>query len=75
MIRQIKESTNSEVIVGQNGLIWIKGAKIENELKAKEAIMFVVKKSYVEGLTEKVKEFLESNKPKELKEKKEEAKE
>lgn len=67
MIRQIKEATNSEVIVGQNGLIWIKGDKIENELKAKEAILFVVSKSYVEGLTEKVKEFLEGSKPKETK--------
>jgi len=62
MIKMIKDATNSEIIVGQNGVIWIKSASIENELKAKEAILFVTSKSYIEGLTEKVKEFLEGKK-------------
>jgi len=62
MIKMIKDATNSEIIVGQNGVIWIKSNAIENELKAKEAILFVTGKSYAEGLTEKVKEFLEGNK-------------
>ena len=62
MIKLIKQETNSEIIVGQNGLVWVKAENIENELKAKEAILFVVSKSYVEGLTEKVKEFLEAGK-------------
>lgn len=62
MIKLIKQNTKCEIIVGQNGLIWIKSDNIENELKAKEAILFVVNKSYIEGLTEKVKEFLEAGK-------------
>jgi exosome complex component RRP4 len=62
MIKLIKQETNSEIIVGQNGLVWIKAESIENELKAKEAILFVVSRSYIEGLTEKVKEFLEAGK-------------
>jgi len=62
MIKLIKQETGTEVIVGQNGLVWIKADSIENELKAKEAILFVVSRSYIEGLTEKVKEFLEAGK-------------
>jgi len=59
MIKLIKQSTNSDIIVGQNGLIWIKASEIENELQAKESILFIVNRSYIDGLTEKVKEFLE----------------
>lgn len=59
MINIIKEDTNCDIIVGQNGVIWIKGDSIDSELSAKEAILFVTAKSYLEGLTEKTKEFLE----------------
>lgn len=62
MIKLIKQSTNSEIIVGQNGLIWIKANTIEDERKAKDVILFVASKSYIKGLTEKVKEFLEGGK-------------
>jgi len=54
MIKLIKEETNCNIIVGQNGIVWISGNTIESELKAKEAILFVVNKSFIEGLTDKV---------------------
>jgi len=72
MIKLIKDETNCEIIVGQNGIIWILGKEIEDELKAKEAILYVVSKSYVEGLTEKVKEWFEGKKKKKSKEAEEE---
>lgn len=59
MINLIKEETKCNITVGQNGLIWIKSDKIENELFAKKAILFVTKKSFITGLTEEVKKFLE----------------
>jgi len=59
MIKLIKEKTGCSITVGQNGVVWIKGDKIENELKAKEAIMFVVNKSFIEGLTDKVEKFFD----------------
>ncbi len=59
MIKLIKQETNCDIVVGQNGVVWISGDKVENELKAKEAILFVTSKSFIEGLTEKVKDFLE----------------
>jgi exosome complex component RRP4 len=58
MINLIKKETGCSIIVGQNGLIWLRGKTIEAELFAKEAITFVVEKSFVEGLTEKAQEFL-----------------
>lgn len=58
MIKIIKDASKCDIIVGQNGIIWIKGNKVEEELLAKEAIGFVTEKSFVEGLTEKVQEWL-----------------
>ena len=60
MVNLIKEYTGCNVVVGQNGLIWIKGESIEAELLAKDAIKMITEKSFVEGLTDKVKEFLQS---------------
>lgn len=57
MINMIKKETNCEIIVGQNGIIWIKGKDVNDELFAKEAILFVAKKSFIEGLTEKMGEW------------------
>ena len=62
MIKIIKDETKCDITVGQNGLIWIKGDKIENELFAKKAILFVTEKSFVSGLTEKVEEWFGSEK-------------
>jgi len=59
MIKLIKDKTNCDIIVGQNGLIWIKSDKIENELYAKKAILFVAEKSFISGLTKEVEKFFE----------------
>ncbi len=57
MINLIKDETNCNITVGQNGLIWIKGDKVENELYAKKAILFVTEKSFASGLTDEVKKW------------------
>ncbi len=59
MINLIKNETNCNITVGQNGLIWIKGDEIEKELFAKKAILFVVERSIISGLTEEVKKWFE----------------
>jgi exosome complex component RRP4 len=58
----IKDETNCNITVGQNGLVWIKGDKIEDELLAKKAIFFVSDKSYITGLTEELKKWFAKNK-------------
>lgn len=62
MIKLIKTATNCDITVGQNGLIWIKGEDTENELFAKTAVDFVDENTIVDGLTEKLEEWLKKNK-------------
>ncbi len=57
MINLIKDSTRTEITVGQNGYIWIKG-ELENESKAEEAIKLIAEESNSNGLTEKIEKFL-----------------
>jgi len=61
MINLIKDKTGCNITVGQNGIIWIKGEKIEDELLAKKAIEFVSDKSFLSGLTEEVEKWFEKN--------------
>lgn len=79
MVNIIKDETGCNIIVGQNGIIWLKGVSVENELLAKEAIDLIVEKPFTEGLTEKIKIFLEKKRkeirPKIEKKEKEEIKE
>ena len=62
MVSMIKQETGCDIVVGQNGIVWIRGESIEQELLAKEAIMFITEKSYIEGLTDLVQEFLQKKK-------------
>ena len=51
-------------MVGQNGIIWISGRELEKEKLAVDAINLIDKNSHVDGLTDKVKDFLEGKKVK-----------
>jgi exosome complex component RRP4 len=60
MISLIKEETNCRITVGQNGMIWISGNKVEDELFAKRAILYITEKSFMSGLTEEMKRWFSS---------------
>jgi exosome complex component RRP4 len=60
MISMIKQELNCNILVGQNGLVWIHGEPL-NEQKAIEAIRKIEQESHISGLTEKMKEFLQKN--------------
>ena len=62
MIKMINDETGCNITVGQNGLIWIKGNKIDDELFAKKAILFVTEKSFISGLTDEVKKWFDKEK-------------
>ncbi|MDZ4226551.1 MAG: exosome complex RNA-binding protein Rrp4, partial [Candidatus Pacearchaeota archaeon] len=62
MISIIKNETGCDITVGQNGLIWVKGDKIEDELFVKKAINFITEKSFVHGLTEEVQRWFDKEK-------------
>jgi exosome complex component RRP4 len=56
MVEMIKELTGTQIVVGQNGIVWVKG---ENEGIATEAILVIEQRSHVHGLTDQIKEILE----------------
>ncbi len=55
MVEMIKEMTGTQIVVGQNGLVWVKG---ENEDIAAEAVLEIEQKSHIQGLTEQIKAML-----------------
>ena len=56
MVKQIKDKTGTTIIVGQNGLVWIKG---ENANLAAKAVRKVEEEAHTSGLTDKIGEWLE----------------
>ncbi|MBN2368429.1 RNA-binding protein [Candidatus Woesearchaeota archaeon] len=60
MVSMIKKAANCNVIVGQNGVVWIKGADPKDEILTVETILKIEKESHISGLTDRIKGFLES---------------
>lgn len=60
MINLIKDETKCNITVGQNGVVWINGDSIEDELFAKKALLFVSENSFIEGLTDETKKWFDS---------------
>jgi len=56
MIELIKDKTKCQIIVGQNGVVWIKG---EKEDLASKAILTIERESHISGLTDKISELLD----------------
>jgi exosome complex component RRP4 len=56
MIKQITDATATSVIIGLNGLIWMKGGDID---LATQAILKVGEEAHTTGLTERIKTMLE----------------
>ena len=60
MVTLIKEYTQTKIIVGQNGLIWVSGDNPSMELLAVKTIKKIEKESHLAGLTDKIKKYLEN---------------
>lgn len=58
MITLIKKATNTNIIVGPNGWVWIKGEQPEDEVKVMRAIGIVEENAHKQGLTEKIENLL-----------------
>ena len=56
MIELIKNKTGCQIIVGQNGIVWLRGDK---EALAAKAINMIEHEAHTEGLTDRVTKFLE----------------
>ncbi|MBE6503349.1 MAG: exosome complex protein Rrp4 [Methanobrevibacter sp.] len=57
MINMIKDKTNCKIVVGQNGLVWVKG-KPEMEQLTKNIINLIESEAHTSGLTNKIKNEL-----------------
>jgi len=58
MVKLIKDATGCNITVGQNGKIWINGSSIEKEIATKKIIEFIVQNATINGLTEKVENYI-----------------
>lgn len=58
MLNTIKEGTNSNILVGRNGLIWIKGG---NTKLTVDAIRKIEREAHKSNLTNKIAEYIKSN--------------
>jgi len=58
MVSMIKQIADCNIVVGQNGLVWIQGIP-EKEFLAIKTIRKIEQESHLSGLTNSIKEFLE----------------
>jgi len=58
MVTMIKNATETQITVGQNGLIWLRGRDPEKELIAVEAIRKIEMDAHKQGLTDTMQAFL-----------------
>ncbi len=58
MINLLRDKTQTSIIAGPNGWVWIKGDTPENELRAVKAIEFINENAHKQGLTEKIENLL-----------------
>lgn len=58
MVSMIKNATDCNIIVGQNGIVWIQGLP-KNEIIVVKTIKKIEQEAHISGLTERIKTFLE----------------
>lgn len=57
MINMIKDKTNCDIVVGQNGVVWVKG-EAEMELIAERVIKYIEENAHTSGLTDNIRNKL-----------------
>jgi exosome complex component RRP4 len=58
MVSMLKRASGAQIVVGQNGLVWVDGEP-ENEIVVIQAVRMIEKNAHKSGLTENVHAFLE----------------
>lgn len=62
MIEMIKEYSRCKILIGKNGRIWVDG-EVESVVSVAKAIRIIDEESHTHGLTDRIKDFLESSFP------------
>jgi exosome complex component RRP4 len=60
MIKLLNTLTSCKIFVAQNGVVWIKGRKVDEERILIKAIEKIENEAHTIGLTDRVKEFVEN---------------
>ena len=60
MISMIKEKTGCNILIGQNGRVWVKGESTDKEIQVTKIILKIEQESHIDGLTDKIKGLLEN---------------
>ncbi len=60
MVSLVKQATNCDIQVGQNGIVWLSGEP-ENEVLAVQTIRKIEKEAHTQGLTESIQTFLQGS--------------
>ncbi|MEM4678854.1 MAG: KH domain-containing protein [Candidatus Jordarchaeales archaeon] len=58
MINMIKKQTGCQIVIGQNGLIWISGEDPEKEELVIKAIRQIEREAHTSGLTDRIRELI-----------------
>lgn len=61
MISMLKKESGAQIFVGQNGRVWISGKTRDDEAIVAEAIRKIEAEAHTNGLTDRIREFLLSN--------------
>ena len=60
MINTIKDKTGSKIIVGQNGIVWLKNPDPMMEVLTVKAFAFIEENAHIRGLTDEVAKYLDN---------------
>jgi exosome complex component RRP4 len=58
MIKLLREGTNSTILIGLNGIVWLKGGNIPLTIRA---ITKIQEEAHISGLTERIEKMLKGN--------------
>ena len=61
MISMLKNESNTQIFVGQNGRVWISGKTRDEEAMVAAAIRKIEAEAHINGLTDRIREYLVSN--------------
>ncbi|MHA1207648.1 MAG: exosome complex RNA-binding protein Rrp4 [Candidatus Freyarchaeota archaeon] len=58
MINMIKKETGCQIIIGQNGIVWVSGKSFEDEERVIKAIRQIEREAHTSGLTDRVRDLI-----------------
>ncbi|MGQ9720242.1 MAG: exosome complex RNA-binding protein Rrp4 [Candidatus Jordarchaeum sp.] len=58
MINMIKKETGCQIVIGQNGVVWVSGKSFEDEERVIKAIRQIEREAHTSGLTDRIRDLI-----------------